>query len=517
MIFRKPYAFLIKNFKKIHIFLLLLSLYVAYKLINVNHFVGEFMKFGSYDYFQDPITNHITIWLRISILVLVFGSTALLFLLHHKKKPWKIYLVPIVEYLALFFVLGMIRSFFNNYSSDIETTDLRLSRDLLMIFLIAQIPAIGIFMMRVFGLDIRKFHFNSDEEFLQLSEEDREEFEVNINIDQHSFKRGYRRFIRNINYFYIEHKKICRTIIGIVVAVALFQTYRLIFVTHKSYQEGNDYSVNGYTIKVHNSYYTDKDYTGNVISKNSNFIVVDLTVTNYDAPRKLKIDNFHIKNGTSDFVSTRKTYEKEFQDFGTTYESVKEFKRDESFRFIIIYKVDKNLKINNFNLFYQEHDYLRKIKLHVKDCREIEDGGTISSGDTMNFMLQGKEENISFDYFEFNSEVSYFARSCNSVTCSVNEQTYTASGDNTVLKIDFASDTFEGKDMVDFSNDYGKIVYIDNSNDENEKVEIDFHYPFSKKATGKYLYTLVPKVVENSSSVEIVYTVRNKRYVYKLV
>ena len=517
MIFRKPYAFLIKNFKKIHVFLLILSLYVFYKLIDVNHFVREFMDLGYYDFYQDPVTNHITIWLRISILLLVSGSVALLFLLHHKKKPWKIYLVPLVEYFALFLVLGMIRSFFNSYSDGIETTDLRLSRDLLRIFFIAQIPAIAIFIVRVTGLDIRKFNFNSDEEFLQLSEADREEFEVNINIDQYSFKRGFRKIIRNIQYFYIEHKAICRAIIAIVVVFSAFQLYRFIFVTNRSYSEGNNYSVNGYTITVHNSYYTDKDYTGNIISKKTDFLIVDLTVVNHDAPRKLKIDNFHIKNGTKDYISTNNTYSKEFQDFGVTYNRVKELQRDESFHFIIVYQVDKNLKLRNYNLFYQEHDYLRKIKLNVKDYRKIQDEGVISSGDKMTFTLFGEEETVSFDYYEFNDSVSYFTRSCNSVSCSVNEQNYTANGENTVLIIDFASNSFEGKDMVDFSIDYGKIVYIDNSNGENEKVEIDFHYPFSRKATGKHIYALVPKEVESSSSIEIIYTVRNKKYVYKLV
>ena len=57
MIIRKPYAFLIKNFKRIHIVLLLLSLFVAYKVFDVSSFVNEFMKFGTYDYFKDPITN----------------------------------------------------------------------------------------------------------------------------------------------------------------------------------------------------------------------------------------------------------------------------------------------------------------------------------------------------------------------------------------------------------------------------------------------------------------------------
>ena len=57
MIIRKPYAFLIKNFRKIHIFLLVLSVYVAYKLFDVNSYVSEFMRLGTYDMFGDPVEN----------------------------------------------------------------------------------------------------------------------------------------------------------------------------------------------------------------------------------------------------------------------------------------------------------------------------------------------------------------------------------------------------------------------------------------------------------------------------
>ena len=37
MVVRKPYAFLIKHFKKIHVALLLFSLYIYYKVLRVNH------------------------------------------------------------------------------------------------------------------------------------------------------------------------------------------------------------------------------------------------------------------------------------------------------------------------------------------------------------------------------------------------------------------------------------------------------------------------------------------------
>lgn len=514
MIVRKPYAFLIKNFKKIHIFLLVLSCFVAYKLFNVSGFVSDFMRFGIYDNYNNPITKYITFMTLVSIVLLVIGSAALLLLLRHKNKPWKIYLVPVIEYLALFFVLNMIKSFFGGYSSDIETTDLRLSRDLMMIFIVAQIPAIGIYAMRVFGLDIQKFNFNSDQEFLELSEEDREEIEISIDVDKNTFKRFFKRWKRNIGYFYIEHKGICRTIILIFVAIIGYNFYKYFFVTGKTYSEGELYSANGYTITVNNSYYTNRSYNGELVSKKSNFIIIDLTLKNNAAPRTVKMDNFHVKNGVSDFTTTQKVYAEEFQDLGITYDTVKELKRDETINLIIVYKVNKSLKKDRFVLYYQEDNgILRKIKLKLKDVSKIEDKSTFNIGDEMTFKIRNEEQVVSFDKFELANEMGYKRRICNTTRCDVEDETYKAKAGYKILKIEFASNEYEGKDMIDFSTDYGKINYIDS---KNKETSLDFKYPFSHKATGKYIYTLVPDEVEKSEKLEIVYTIRNEKYTYKL-
>ena len=93
MIIRKPYAFLIKNFKKIHILLLLISLFVLYRLFDVGNFVKEYMSFGTYDAYLNPITKHITFWLLLGIFVLVVGTASLIILLiylqHYNKKDDK--------------------------------------------------------------------------------------------------------------------------------------------------------------------------------------------------------------------------------------------------------------------------------------------------------------------------------------------------------------------------------------------------------------------------------------------
>ena len=512
MILRKPYAFLIKNFKKIHILLLVISLYVAYKLFDVASFVGDYI--GIYDSFQNPITKHITIFLQLSLILLFIGSLALLLLLRYKGKPWKIYLIPVLEYIILVFVLNIVKSFFVGYTYDVETTDLRLSRDFLMIFIIGQVPAIGIFVMRVFGLDIKKFQFNMDQEFLELSEEDREEFEISINFDKNALLRLLRRTKRNLGYFYKEHRAICLTILGVFIVTVGFSMYKFIFVTNKTYKEGDFYNANGYTITINHSYFTDKDYKGDVITDDSNFVIVDLSIVNNSAPRKIKIENFHIKNANKDYTSTNQVYATEFKDLGDTYDSVKELARGEKANYIIVFKVNKGLKKNNFVLFYQEGSgVLRKIKLKIEDVSKIQNLKEYELEDNFSFTLKNKENIISFDNYEISKDYEYTYVKYGVETQKMLVKTYTAPANNSLLIIDFASNAFEGKEMVDFSRDYGKIVYIDSNNMEQY---INFNYPLKETAQGKSIISLIPDEAANSESLKVVYTVRNKIYTIKI-
>lgn len=514
MIIRKPYAFLIKNFKKIHILLLILSFYIAYKLWDINSYVNEFMRLGTYDLFGDPITKHINIWLTLSLLVLIIGSGALLILLYYKKKPWKVYLIPIIEYVALMLVLSMIKGFFNIYSTDIEMTDLRLTKDLLLIFMIGQVGSIGIFIMRVFGLDMRKFQFNMDQEFLELSENDREEIEIGLEIDKYSIIRTFKKFYRNLKYFYLEHKKICITILVVLGVTICYRFVTLIFVTNKSYSEGDFYHVNGYTFQINNSYYSDKDFKGDIISEKSSFVIIDITITNNSEPRKIYLENFHIKNSTEDYVTTKKTFAKEFQDLGNPYESTKSLKRGESFNCIIIYKVDKNLKKNRFVLYYQEaHGTLRKIKLNVKDLSTIETPTTLDLGDPVPLVLQKQEENITFEYVDFKDSVTYQYKDCQSSKCGIRDKDFAPNGSK-ILEIEFSSDVFEAKKMIDFLKNYGKLNYRD---DEDEEYVLDIENALSETNYGKVVFLKIPPNAMNAKNVWLDLIVRNKHYIYNLI
>ena len=514
MIIRKPYAFLIKNFKKIHIFLLLLAIFVAYKLFDVNSYVNEFMRLGTYDMFGDPISKHIDIWLNLSIFLLVVGSTSLLFLLYYKKKPWKIYLIPCIEYFSLFIVLRIIKGFFNSYSISIETTDLRLSRDLLFIFIISQIIPIGIYLMRVFGLDTKKFQFNSDKEFLELKEEDREEIEVGLNFDKHSFIRKVKRLYRNMRYFYLEHRGICNALLVIVAVFSVYQIGRFFLVSNKSYSEGDSYTINEYTFRINKAYFTDKDFSGNVISNKSNFVIIDLSILNHAKARTIYLENFHLRGATEDYVTTRRTYAKEFQDLGTAYESTAKINQNETMNCIIIYKVNKNIKKNRFALYYQEKDgVLRKIKLNVQDISKIEEATKLSMGDEVSVEFGENGEVIRLDYAELSEKSSYTVRQCNTSNCNFIEKEFNASSGTKILEIDFSSDIYEVKNMLNFLENYAKIIY---KNKDGEEITLPIIKPFNTAYYGKTVFLTVPAEVEEAQEIYLDFTVRNKHYLYYL-
>ena len=482
MIIRKPYAFLIKNFKKIHIALLIVSLYLAFKVIEINSFVNEFMNLGIYDLYANPITNHITFFMNVAIIFMIVGCSALLLLLRHKNKPWKLYLFPLVNYIFLFFMMFVIKGFFKSYSVSVDAADLRFARDLLVIFVIVQLPLVGIFIVRTFGLDINKFNFNSDEEFLQLSEEDREEIEISIDIDVNTFKRFFRRFLRNISYVYEEHKLISRVIIGIISFVLIANIYTLVFVTNKSYEETDNYNYNGFTIKVNNSYFTNKDYKGDVISKNNNFVIVNFTIKNNSKEsRNFDTSRFHLKASNLDYTTTESIFGEEFYDLG-----------------------------------FQEKDnksILRKIKLKLIDLNETKQEEEYKIGDSVKIDILNKEDDISIDSSTLVDSFDYSLRKCVVSQC-YSESTYYLSPDGSkTLILEFASNIWESTEIVDFLGKCAKIKYKDSDGMERE---LNINFAVKKNYFGKVSYITVPKEIENSDILQLIIKLRNRKIKYYL-
>lgn len=520
MVFRKPYAFLIKNFRKIHILLLLLCSFIYYKSIQLSTFIENFITFLSYDKELEPISGYVSIFLYLIVIAVISIITSLMVLLKKKEKPWKLYLIPVAEYIALLFVLVSTSKYFSSYEGELATTTARALDNFLLLTRIPQYVVFLILIIRIIGVDLKNFNFSADEEFLELSQDDREEFEISFEVDKHAFIRTIKKLKRYLLYFYQEHRYICNILFTVAFVLVIGNIYYYFGVSHKTTVENETLNANGFSIIVNDSYYTNKDMVGNVIEKDSSFVVLNITVLNNSSARELNVTDFHIINGRNDYDFAGDTYSNYFLDIGDSYPNGM-LANGQKKNFSLIFKVDKNLNYKKFVLYYQEtrtsgKTLLRKIKLNLEDVSEVNQNETKKIGEETTIIYPDKSsQSFTLESASFESNASYNTEVCDSYdNCQITTKSVSASTNSKILIIPFSSPSYEGEDLIDFSTKYGKIKYMDSENITREiKIE---NILKSQDYLGKYLYINVPTNIENSKSIEIIYTIRNQKYIYKI-
>ena len=120
---------------------------------------------------------------------------------------------------------------------------------------------------------------------------------------------------------------------------------------------------------------------------------------------------------------------------------------------------------------------------------------------------------IDFETYTVQSGVDYIIRKCTVERCVNDKKHFDTDEMHKILEIDFASDTFEAKNMIDFLKKYGKIEYKDSSGIEQQ---IEIENVLSYKYFGKVVYLKVPREIEEAKDVKFLFTIRDQSYIYKL-
>lgn len=511
MILRKPYALLIKYFQRIHLLLLLCSAYIFYKIVSLRSFIADFLLTESYSRYSEPITKYINFGLLISIIAIIITVVVLIILLRYKKKPWKLYLLPFFEYLSMFIILLYIRNYFDSYTELSTIKTIMAFRDLLTIIYFIEYTVFILFGLRALGIDLKQFGFKNDEEYLSIKEEDREEFEVNIELDKDKIVRNIKKLFRNIRYVYYEHKFICNAIIVIVFTTTIGYTYYYFNILHKTYQEGSTFQANAYDITVNNSYLTNTDSNGNDITKGKNYsyLVLNITVKNNASKRSINIDRFRVVNKSKQYKYVTREYDN-FQDLGKSYSTVQALKPNTSITFILVYKVDKNLNPNKYVLYYHNvsnNILLKKTKLKVQDTRTNSSNETYNLNDEVTFPTT---DTLKITSAKILDTTTYTRYTCDSYSCGMKDLPLTpASGK--ILELSFTSNNFTGESLVDFSKIYAKIKY-ENSKGKTRSIDIN---PLVTSFNGNYAYFYIPNDIKDNK-VDLLFTFRAKSYLYHL-
>ena len=104
MILKKPYAFLIKNFRKIHILLTILTGFIIFETHQLVVFFRDYIANNySVTVTDNLVSTTISPWLYISIIVTILILVAVYILLKTKKKPTKMYFFTILYYIILLY------------------------------------------------------------------------------------------------------------------------------------------------------------------------------------------------------------------------------------------------------------------------------------------------------------------------------------------------------------------------------------------------------------------------------
>lgn len=276
MILRKPYAFLIKNFRLFHVILTLLLAYSIYRTNLILSFFNEYLNAIEVIVGANVASGLFNLYLFLVPFVVILFSIILLAVLYNKKKPYFFYVLII---LVSLFQLGIYNYAYSTVlviqSTVVDVRTISLVRDLLMVCLGAQTLAMVISCVRATGFDIRKFNFVKDLQDLQIESADNEEFEVDVEVDTDMIHRGIRRRLRYIKYAYVENQFMIHMVSLLVIAISCFAIYFSLTVYQKVYKQADTFATKNFVMHVEDVYVTNQDYHGNILSADEYFVVVN--------------------------------------------------------------------------------------------------------------------------------------------------------------------------------------------------------------------------------------------------
>lgn len=352
MVLRKPYAFLIKHFRMLHMIILVIVLYLLfslngiYELFNTLHSSDTHMYVGAYAYINDLVYYFILAGLGVSCIAF--------WLLYKKKKPTVLYISLIVYFIALFigylYLYSVLRVIQNEV---IDIDQVILVKDIANILKFPGYVCVAFCFIRGIGFNIKQFNFSKDIAELNIAESDSAEFEVLIGQNNYIYMRSIRRALREIKYYFLENK-FAFTCVGVVI-LAVFIGFGVYYYNQfmKRLSESEVTSVNGISYIVNNSYMTQYDYNGNKIRDGFKYVVLNMNFHNSTEEAKpINLDLITLKNGSLIYYPTL-TKNSKFYDLGMPYKENQVINPYEDLEATITFEIPSSTNTKNFTLRVQ--------------------------------------------------------------------------------------------------------------------------------------------------------------------
>lgn len=349
MILRRPYAFLIKHFRLIHLILFALLAIITYNASTVLNFFKDYITAnGNMEILS---SNYINAFIYIAPIIIIGLSISIFYLMKYKDKPRLYYIILIiVSVLCTGVYTYLYLSIRSLETTTVSARIIRLYRDIarsnFYVLFVICIPTL----IRGLGFDIKKFNFSKDLKELNLSEEDSAEVEVSIDVSSNGLKRTGRRTLRELKYYYVENKFFINIILGtlILILVMLFPFNK--YVVNRDLKEGEVLGTSAFNIKVTDSYLTDRKR----ISKDNSYVILKVSVIGKVNKYSLDLDHFVLEGKNNKYVPSQKFY-LYFNDIGIGYRN--NILDTTSYKdYILVFNINNIDKDSNFIFRYVDND-----------------------------------------------------------------------------------------------------------------------------------------------------------------
>lgn len=341
MIIKKPYGFLIKHFKLIHMLLLVPTLYLLLNFGDISKFFTNYVA-NNYKTFEVTVAGtYITAITYLAIIVLILANAIIFLLMRSKKKSTLVYGFSMIYYIILLILTVVFYSTLN--SIDTSTLDATIVNFVADVAKIAPFPSYILmvaYAIKGIGFNIKTMRFDSALE-LHASDEDDEEIELKVNADSYTIKRTAVHTARELKYYILENKFVFAcfgAVLIILIGIGLYMNFEVYNKKYKLYQA---FVLDNFTMSVKESYITNVDYSGNVISTDSYFVALRIAIEN-KSMQDMAIDssNFRLYLG-KDYVYPSYERSARFIDLGKNYQG-NTIQAQTSADYVFVYELTKD-------------------------------------------------------------------------------------------------------------------------------------------------------------------------------
>jgi len=389
MVLKKPYAFLIKHFKIIHLLLSIPLIYLVIRTGAITSFLSSYVSANYYTNITNIAGTYINYFMYLAMILILILVIPIYFLMKKKEKDTKLYFFIILYYLGLFVLVSVSHNAFVLLEAgELESQTVRAYRDISFAVYLPQFFFIAYTLMRGIGFDLKKFNFEEDVKELEITDVDNEEFELVFGKDAYKYKRPIRRFIREFRYYFLENKfifSLTSAIIVILIGTLLYLNYG---VYHKTFRQTQKMSHNGLTISVVDSVLSNLDLGGNIID-GKYYIAIALKIKNGTKEiTSLDYENFRVEVANRSIMATldRSSY---FADLGIPYKRDTKLMPNTEDTYVLTYEIENEL-IN------------KPIVLHILESIKYEIGSVTPIYKNVNLKYDIITENKEIKTTDFN-------------------------------------------------------------------------------------------------------------------